>query len=145
MSTENYNPRALAAADWITVQGQLDTKLAAELQARVEGRISEGKFTWHNVAYVEKVSLAAVEDARNISDDRLEKLRRVCQLWDVHLKGTEIISHRKYIGPIIVAFKKIFYKILAVLLKDFVRQQKSFNAGVVSLLAELSATESRNK
>ena len=143
MNSTDFNPRSKSANDWISVQGKPDPKLGADLQARVESRISAGEYTWHNVAYVEKVSLAAVEDARNISDERLEKLRRVCQLWDVHLKGTEITSHRKFIGPIIVAFKKIFYKILAVLLKDFVRQQKSFNAGVVSLLAELSAEEKR--
>ena len=143
--TEDQLARTAEEKPWVSAFGVAAPELERELLRRVEARIGQGKFNWHNVRYLEKVSFAPVRGKLQVSEGRLEKLRRLCQLWDVHLKGTEISSHRPVIGPVIVFGKKILYRILSVLLKDFVRQQKSFNAGVVSLLAELSGEDSESK
>ena len=79
-----------------------------------------------------------------LSKKRLEKLRRLCQLWEVNLKPAEITSHRKVIGPLIVAVKKLVYPILKVLLKETIKQQRDFNAAAVALIADL-ANESENQ
>lgn len=71
------------------------------------------------------------------SDVELEALRRLCQIWDVDLKQPAITSHRKFIGPIIVAAKRIVFPILRTFMRDTLRQQRDFNAQAIALLMQL--------
>ena len=90
--------------------------------------------------------LDAVHDRKADPDDpSLDKLRRLCQLWDVDLRCSGITSHRPVLGPFIVAMKKLFYPFLRVFLKDALQQQRDFNAAAVSLLADLASKQLSEK
>ena len=126
----------LSASGWLSA-GALDgAALEARASAAVAARVAEGRFKRTDVEYISRLNLPVVEGALNISDRQLEKLRRLCQLADVDLVPARISSHRPYIGPVIVAAKKVLFSILKVLLKDTLRKQRDFNAAVISYLAE---------
>jgi hypothetical protein len=135
MGSYNFDDNRAA---WIYLGSESKQDLEAELDAKVQARMDQGDFSDHNVKYIAKVKLDLTEGGLRLPEKRLEKLRRLCQLWDVDIRVREISSHRKIIGPLIVAVKKLVYPVLRVFLRDYIRQQRSFNAGVIALLAELS-------
>ena len=108
------------------------------LDVLVEERMRGRAYTPDEAAYVAKVDLSAVKDPLSVSDRRLEKLRRLCQAWDIEIRPVNITSHRRIVGPLIVAAKKMIFPVLRLFLKDFIRRQKEFNAAAIALLAELS-------
>ncbi len=63
----------------------------------------------------------------------------------LHHMPCDATSHRKYAGPVIVAAKKLIYPILRAFFKDTLHQQRSFNAGSIALMAELSEEIERLK
>lgn len=130
--------RAARKPNWLTVCGERAPELEARLLERVEGRIASGEYSWHDAAYISKMHLQASGGRLQVTDKTLEKLRRLCQLWDVEIRTKEISSHRKFVGPVIVAAKRALYPVLRIFLKDFIRQQRSFNAQVISLLTDLA-------
>ena len=134
-----------ATLDWLSIGGQVDTSLATELRRRVAAHIRAGEFSTDNVAYIEKVTFLPIEGDLTVGTERLERLRKLCQLWDVKLRPAEITSHRKIIGPFIVAAKKLAYPVLRAFFKDTLHQQRSFNAAAIALLAELSEDIERLK
>lgn len=123
---------------WLTMGGEADEALARTLESRVAQRISAGAYSIDNVKYIAKMHLWLCTSTLSVSDETLEKLRRLCQLWDVDVRVREISSHRKFVGPVIVAVKKILFPIVRVLLKDFIRQQRSFNAAAIAVLADVA-------
>ena len=90
------------------------------LSARRAERIAAGGYSADDAAYIAKMQLALCPEGLETSDARLEKLRRLCQLWDVDLRIRGIASHRRFIGPVIVAAKKLIYPMLRVLLSVIV-------------------------
>ncbi len=122
---------------WLTVCGHEETQLAREIGDAVKAKIAAGAISEPKMRYVEKVSLALVSGTLNASEKDLEKLRRLCQLWDVDIRVGNISSHRKFIGPIIVAIKRVLFPLVKVLLKDFLEQQREFNAVTIGLLASV--------
>ena len=123
---------------WLSIAGADSSDLAAELERRVEEKISAGKFNRDNIEYIEKLDRSAISCELEVSDQSLERLRRLCELWDVDLKTFGISSHRPLIGPFIVAMKTMLFPILRAFLKDFIAQQRTFNAEVISYLAFIS-------
>ena len=123
-------------ADWFTITGESDSVFSAALDEKVQSRIAAGEYSAADVSYISKMNLHLTSGSLDVSDKTLEKLRRLCQLWDVSLKNREITSHRKVIGPVIVGVKKMLFPILQVLLKDFIRQQRAFNAAAVDAIAD---------
>ncbi len=121
--------------NWLIVTGSGDPELAKTLKERVEAQIAAKHYTSNDVKYISMLKLALCNGDLVVNDEVLEQLRRLCQLWNIKLKPQNITSHRKFIGPFIVAFKKVFFAILSVLLKDVIREQRTFNANVVALLA----------
>ncbi len=126
------------AHSWLEIGGKADPKLAQKLSESVREKIQRGEFLDKDVRYVSDLSRPLISETLNVSDQRLQKLRTLCQLWDVDIKGTNITSHRKYVGPIIVAFKRALLPIVKVLLKDTINQQRDFNAASISLLTDLA-------
>jgi len=126
---------------WIDVCGKDRADIALQVSQQVTDKIGAGKFRTEDIEYIARVDRRLVDGTLTVSDARLEKLRRLCQLWEVDLKAGEISSHRKIIGPLIVAFKKLLLPIVRVLFKDTLRQQRDFNAAAISLLAELCRKE----
>ena len=125
----------MAEESWISICGKRDAQIEEILEQRVQEHVQKKDYSPDNVSYLAKMNLHLSSSELQVSDEMLEKLRRLCQLWDVSLKPLQITSHRKYIGPLIVFTKKLTFRILQVLLKDFIRQQRSFNAACVDAIA----------
>ena len=121
--------------NWLIVAGTEEPNLANSLQERVQDHIAAKHYTANDIKYISMLKLALCSGDLVVNDEVLEKLRRLCQLWNIKLKPQNITSHRKFIGPFIVAFKKVFFAVLSVLLKDVIREQRTFNANVIALLA----------
>ena len=132
-------------SDWFTILGDRNQDLENELNKRVRSRISEGEYTLDNVCYIDKVDFSLVKGELNLSEKQLEKLRRLCQLWDIKLRPADISSHRPFIGPIIVTIKKLMFRLLSVLMKDVIHQQKSFNAAAIDMIGEVISESSVSK
>jgi len=124
---------------WLTVLGERDEVLAARLGERVEARVRAGELTARHIADVAKMNLSPTKGSLVIPTVTLERLRRLCQLWDVDLRpAREITSHRRFIGPVIVAAKRLLFPIVRFFMQDTLRQQREFNATAIALLADLA-------
>ena len=123
---------------WIKVLGAEDPALESSLCSAVSKKIESGEFTQKDIDYISKLERPLLPGELSVSTSRLEKIRRLCQLWDVDLKVPQIESHRKIVGPVIVAAKKMMIPVLRVIFKDMIRQQRDFNAAAIKLFAELS-------
>ena len=121
---------------WITVCGSAAPALEQELARVVTEKIQAGVYQRDEIRRIEKLDLSVSKGRLDISDDTLDKLRRLCQLWDIDIRSAEITSHRKFIGPFIVAAKRLVYPVLRTFLKDTLSQQRDFNATVISLLSK---------
>lgn len=122
----------------IVNQGKQDLALEQRVLAQLTQRMNKCKFKAEDVAYVKSLSLFPVKDASNIDDETLERLRRLCEVWEVQFKSPKITSHRAIIGPLIVFVKRLLYPLLQVFLKEPFAQQRKFNAEALSLLAEIA-------
>lgn len=126
-----------------TVAGQSDEVLKELIDSKAKKLYADGKITENNLRYLQQLDLSIVKSELNISDLMLERLRLNAQLFDVDLRPREISSHRKIIGPVIVAVKKMIFPVIKFFLKDFIRQQKDFNASVIATLGQLAAEQNR--
>lgn len=135
----------MTSKTWLQIGGSPNAELERSLSERVAAKRAAGKFTWDNEEYLRKISLSVIKDGRDISPQLLEKFRRLCQLHNVYLIPPKITSHRKFIGPVIVAAKKIVYRILEPMLDATIRQQRDFNAAAIYFLAELSKEQGKQK
>jgi hypothetical protein len=129
---------------WLNIRGKDAPDIAEALEQSVNAKVAAGKFRREDIEYIARIDRQLVKGTLDVSDSRLEKLRRLCQLWEVDLKAGEITSHRRIIGPFIVAFKKLLLPMVRVLFKDTLRQQRDFNAATISLLTELSQEKKAN-
>ncbi len=106
------------------------------LEDKLQTRISQIDYTWDQKKYLEALTFELTLNSSEISEQFLDKLRTACQLWDVDLRNQQITSHRKLIGPVIVSMKKVIAPVIKFFLKDFIRQQKDFNAAILALMIE---------
>jgi hypothetical protein len=111
------------------------------LQQRTFERMAARAFSDHDVAYIKALSIGTAKKEIQLSADQLEKLRQACQLWDIALHPRQIESHRPFIGFFIVKAKRLVFRLLQVLLKDLIRQQRAFNAAVISSLISMAESE----
>jgi hypothetical protein len=100
-------------------------------------RIAEGEFALEDVVYIRSLSLSPIKGDLNISDEALERLRRLCQLWQVRLRPRVISSHRPIIGRLVVLTKRALFPVVAFFMRDALRQQREFNAATIRLMAQL--------
>lgn len=129
----------------ITVCGKAAPDLDRQLVARRAARLASGKLQEDTVRDIEETTFRPVPEGSELDDDSVERLRRLCQLWDVTLRPHAISSHRPVIGPVIVFFKRILLRAMQFLLKDTLHQQRSFNAEVIRALSEMSASREPTK
>ena len=115
--------------------------IADQLEQQMQARMSSGEYTTDEAYYVSHIDLALCKKELRLSDERLEKLRQLCQLWDIDLRHKEITSHRKFIGPFIVFAKRRMYPLFRFFLKDLIHQQQRFNATAIALIADLSSED----
>ena len=131
--------------EWLTVCGQSSPELETRISSKIKQRLADGQFTEQDMRVVADLGKRKDELRLSISDAKLERMRRLCQLWDIELRPPhQITSHRKLVGPFIVAAKKLVYPILRVLLKDLIRQQRDFNGSVIAYLTEAEAKKAES-
>lgn len=130
------------SGSWLKIGNEDTAELAGRLSALSAEKISSGEYARKDVEYIENLKARDIQSTLDLSVSDLEKIRRLCQLWDLDIKATEIKSHRPVIGPLIVAVKKLTLPVLKVLLKETVKQQREFNATAISLLTDIC---NRNK
>ncbi len=118
---------------------------AKEIDASVEKLRREKAISSEERHAARNIDLSISKGDLHISEKKLEKLRILCQLWDLKLSPREISSHRKFIGPIIVTVKKKLFPIFQFFLKDLIRQQRDFNATTIRLMAEICQEESKSE
>jgi hypothetical protein len=137
-SQENQHNQHQAAQGWIRYCGDAAPDLENELAASVRARLAEGLFKPEDVEHIRTLPLRIIEKSADFSNDRLERLRRLCQLWYLEIKEGQISSHRRIVGPIIVAVKRLLFPIFRAFFKETLQQQRAFNAEVIELMADLS-------
>lgn len=134
----------MSTTTWLKFAGEDNLELEKTLTERVKARIAKGDYSENDCKVIQQMRMSVVHGELPIDDYALEKLRHMCQLWDVDLRPRAITSHRKFIGPIIVASKKIFFPIIKIFLKDFIRQQRDFNAATIRMMGALSVDQARS-
>ncbi|MCI5065081.1 hypothetical protein MRY87_05105 [bacterium] len=120
-------------------------RLEARLDGRVRALMGEGAFSEGDILFVKSFRLPAGSGSLQVSQELLERLRNAAQIWDVSLKPQTITSHRPVVGPLIVAAKRLVFPIIALFLKDTLRQQRDFNAAVLRCLVEISGEKGRER
>jgi hypothetical protein len=125
----------------LTIAGQDRAAMQDTLLQRVTSKIASGAMPAHEQEYLRRLNLlpTKLEDGsvRSIDPAHIERLKNLCQLWDVQVRETSITSHRKVIGPVIVFVKRMVIRLVRLVLKDSMRQQRDFNAGVIALLSDI--------
>ena len=129
----------------IEICGERAEALEEELRSRLASRISSGDLSEVTIRSVEKTTFRPIPEGTDLAPESIERLRRLCQLWEVRLRVNEISSHRKVIGPVIVFAKRIMLRLMQFLMKDALHQQRSFNAEVIRALAEMSTQVSNQQ
>ena len=114
-----------------------DETIIADMEARCVERIANTKLSEQDVQNIRNRKLDLIPKHLMVDPVKLEKLRRLCQLWEVDIRVGEITSHRKFIGPVIVQAKKILFPVIRFILKDLIREQRDFNSASISLFAEI--------
>lgn len=129
---------AMATDNWLIIGGKSDSELARNLSNTVSSNISSGKYSERDISYLSSLNRPVLNERLMVTADRLEKLRTMCQSWDIDFRPAQISSHRPIIGPIIVAAKRAIQPVLKALLKDTITQQRNFNASVITAVTDLS-------
>jgi hypothetical protein len=137
MTTSETSTSTASPSSWIYQSRVVNTTLAELLEARVNEQRLAGLYTERDEQHVKGIALATSKRDFVTSPERLERLRRLCQIYSINLRPEEITSHRKVIGPVIVAVKKALFRMLEGLLGKTIKHQRDFNSEVVALLTDL--------
>lgn len=122
---------------WIDSGDSGDVALQQRVEKRFADLVARYGLSKHDLDCVRTIDRSVVKDELRVSALQFERLRQLAQLHAVDFRVQGITSHRKFVGPLIVAAKKLLFPMLKVFLKDTLREQRAFNALVVSSLAEL--------
>jgi hypothetical protein len=126
---------------WFTVCGNTNLELESQVKRSISNRLAAKNFTEADLEYIKKLDftprLSANSDLKN--DQKLfAMLRELCKLCDSKPQALSITSHRPFVGPIIVASKKILYAVFGAFLKSREEQQRKFNAATLEVLIKLA-------
>ena len=134
---------------WITVCGEESASLAGELEQEAASIRSRDGIRADQEEHITSLRIIADEGghrsgrfmgALSFSPDRLKLLSQLCQMYNVEINHRAITSHRPVVGPVIVAFKKVLFRLMSALLGPTLRQQREFNATVITLLCKLASS-----
>lgn len=130
---------------WLKICGQSDPQLEQALAQEALSACRKHNFELHSLDHIKRLDRGITLSGPNgpaLEEDLVERLRMLSRDWEVDISGFQITSHRKIIGPLIVAVKRIVLAMLKGLLKNSFDKQRNFNAQVVEMLAELSKRKS---
>lgn len=108
----------------------------SELNVQVEQRVASSGLDSDAQEAITGLDFSLFQQGETIDPEIFEEIRIACQLWNVDLHAGNFTSHRPIIGPVIVAVKKAFAPIIRYMLKDFIREQRDFNAATIALIAK---------
>jgi hypothetical protein len=130
-----------SGAAWLTVMGESDPSLAPALARSLAEQVSQlrssGKFSEGDQATIQRLSFSVTREGFKTTPERMEMLRRLCQLYSADVRPQPPTSHRRIIGPVIVLAKRILQPVVQGLLGQFLKNQSDFNATTISLLTDL--------
>jgi hypothetical protein len=129
---------------WFSTLGRNDTQLAEVVEHRVRSRIESGAYAEKDVLYMERHRLSLLDGRLEAEQEVLEGLRKMAQASDVRLTPPTISSHRPYLGPVIVAVKKVLFRVLEMLLREQLRRQRDFNARTLETIIKMQQSRCRN-
>lgn len=128
----------MSKSSWLKIKGDPIPSLESRIEGTVAAKVSRGDFTQRDVDYISKLSRPVLNERILVAGERLEKLRAMCQSWDIDFRPVQITSHRRVIGKLIVTVKKAVQPVIRALLKDTIAQQRNFNASVISAVTDLA-------
>jgi len=124
---------------WIEVLGAPAPTFEREVRGRVDAHLSTGRYTAENVRYVAQLERPASGGNLTVSNRSLERIRRLCQVWEVDFKpARSITSHRPIVGPVIVACKRLAFPVMRFFMQETLRQQRVFNIAVIEAVTDLA-------
>ena len=110
--------------------------LEMKLDEKIKEKIAKGIYTKAEMDYIKNLPLKLLSLTSEIKDHKsLESIRALCKSADIKAENFVIRSHRKFVGPVIVAFKKIIAPLVRYFIKDIAEQQRKFNTEVIYALA----------
>lgn len=120
-----------AAEPWLRPNARIDRAVAERVEARLAERIARGVILPDEVERVGGATLRILSSATES-----EAFRNCCVNWE--LDGDEsITSHRRFVGPILVAVKTVVRRALRFQYEGFVAQQRAFNWNLLLVVREL--------
>ena len=122
---------------WITVAGELNPDLRETLARRVAELRAAGTFSEADERHIAQLSFSVTRDGFTATPERVELLRRLCRIYSADIRPQAPTSHRKIIGPFIVLGKRMLQPVINAVFGPALRNQREFNANVVSLLTDL--------
>jgi hypothetical protein len=125
-------------SSWLKIEGNPVVGLQSSLEDIVKNKVLAGKYAERDIKYIASLSRPVLNEKLAVTAERLEKLRAMCQSWDVDFRPVQIASHRRFVGRFIVAAKRAVQPIIKAILKDTIAQQRNFNAAVISAVTDLS-------
>ncbi len=121
----------------------LEQRAITQLESRLA---SNRHYTSSEVVEIEELDRRLIPTDIDIDEGTTKKLRALCKLSQCELKpAREITSHRPFIGPIIVAIKKLSWPLIKIHLKEAFAGQQEFNSWAVYSIAENSVENIRLK
>ncbi len=118
----------------------LESKLRARTQERIRQQTDEKALTAEEIERVSGLSTKLVSDEVLLSERDNDELRALASLSRIALKPpSQIASHRKFIGPIIVFFKKLTYPLVAFHMKETIEGLEESASLSVSRQAKLAS------
>ncbi|MEY4668470.1 MAG: hypothetical protein RL518_1169 [Pseudomonadota bacterium] len=122
---------------WIFVAGESNKEVSNALAQRVADLRAAGKFSEDDERHIARLSFSVTRDGFVATPERVELLRRLCQIYSADVRPPAPTSHRRIIGPFIVFGKRMLQPVINAVFGPALRQQREFNANVVSLLTDL--------
>lgn len=122
---------------WFLIGGNSAPEIAKSIREAVRNDVTSGAMPADEEARIAAFSTSLSHGSFVASPERIELIRSLCQLYGRGVQAQKIQSHRKMIGPAIVAVKKVIHRLLLALLGASFSFQREFNAHVIRLLSDL--------
>lgn len=119
--------------NWFEIDAPSPERIARRVRERLDERIERG--------LVDQAEITSVTDRRLPSlavgeGAMFEAFRRLCVGWEVD-RAAPIRSHRPWIGPVIVAVKRIVSRMLRFHTEVPLARQREFNRNLLVVLGEV--------
>jgi len=133
----------------INTEGVNVAEIMKQIQERVLEKKKAGIYTDEEIREVSELKKQLSPQKEGAYGELALHLRRLHHNWDVAASSALITSHRKVLGPVIVALKKVGFRVFRFIGHPLVIRQTEFNAASVRfasvLMEELSRLIQENK